>query len=251
LLASAFLAIALSASATVVAGWDTWVDLGGDTYDATVLNGVTGVAVGTADTSGGHPGWANWGGATAHNSGASVDGSWGTITDSAPSLGTNATDAVGLLNKTPSGEMTFTLVNTSGVSLDLEGFHFDGVRVRTSSPNAWELSILAGSAVTLGSVASGTVISDSTSPFLDRGNYDIDLTPLADRTLDNGESVIFQLAWTGGPGGTVAGGNNTMIDNVAITAVVVPEPSTFALGGFGMLLLLLARRNRRSQSRIP
>ena len=240
------LAGSLPVSGDVIVGWDAWVDEGGDTYNATFLNGATGVAVGTADTSGGHPGWANWGGSATHNWGASIDGTWGTITDSPPTTDVSAsTAAVGLLNKTPSGEMTFTVVNTSGVSLDLEGFHFDGFRARTAAPENWSLSILAGSGVTLGLVSSGTVVTDPDSPFLDRGDYDIDLTSLADRTLANGETVIFELAFTGGSG-AAAGGNNTMIDNIAITALVVPEPSTFALAGIGLLSLLMARRDRRS-----
>jgi hypothetical protein len=222
----------------VMAGWDTWVDAGGNVYHATVLNGATGVAVATADTVGGtYPGWANWGGATAHNSGASVDGTWGTVTDNPPGAGTNLTDAVGLLNNTPSGEMTFTIVNTSGGPWNLAGFHFDGVRVRTSAADDWELSILAGSAVTVGAVTNGTILSDGSSPFLDREDVDVDLTGLADRTLENGEVVIVRLAWTGGAGAN-AGGNNTMIDNVALTGVPLPEPPllTYSMSGEDMVL---------------
>jgi hypothetical protein len=209
----------------VVAGWDTWVDVsaGGDTYNNTLTNGATGQAVGTADTSGGHPGWANWGGSATHNYGASIDGTWGTVTNNPPTpTATGSTAAVGLLDKTPSGEMTFTITNTSGSTMELAGFHFDGVRVRTAAPQDWALSILTGSDATVGAVTNGTIITDTTSPFLDREDVDIDLTGLADRTLENGEVVIFELAWTGGSGGTPSGGNNTMIDNVALSGSILP-----------------------------
>ncbi|MFC7338783.1 autotransporter-associated beta strand repeat-containing protein [Haloferula chungangensis] len=210
------------ASAEVIAGWDAWSDEGGKTYNATVTNGASGQAVGTADTvDDTYPGWASWS-ASAHNNGASDDGSWGSITTSPPSTDVSAaTAAVGLLNRTPSGEMTFTITNTSEAAVDLTGFHFDGVRIRTSAPDAWTLSVLEGSAVTEGVVLSGTILTDGSSPFLDRDNVDIPLTGLADRRLEAGQTVIFELAFTGGTG-AVAGGNNTMIDNVAVIA----EPAT-------------------------
>jgi hypothetical protein len=127
--------------------------------------------------------------------------------------------------------MTFTIVNTSGGRWHLAGFHFDGVRVRTSAADDWELSILAGSAVTPGAVTNGTILSDGSSPFLDREDVDIDLTGLSDRTLEDGESVIFKLAWAGGAGAN-AGGNNTMIDNVALTGSSLPatEPPVLDYG---------------------
>ena len=89
--------------------------------------------------------------------------------------------------------------------------------------------------MTVGAVTNGTIITDATSPFLDREDVDIDLTGLADRTLENGEVVIFELAWTGGAGDPPSGGNNTMIDNVALSGSILPgtEPPTldYSLNG--------------------
>ena len=215
---SGILASAVPASGFVIAGWDTWDDSpyggGSDTYDAAVVYGVSAQAVGTQSDGIGWGPWANPG----FNNGASGDGTWGTVTgDVAPSTSTtNPTDATGLRNSTASGELTLTITNTSGSSLELASFHFDGYESRSKAPGDWTLSILEGSAVSEGLVSSG-VLPVSEDVFMPTGGFDIDLSGLAERTFEDGETVIFELAFTGGAGdGT--GGQNTMIDNVAVMA---------------------------------
>lgn len=243
ILSTGILASSVPASANIIAGWDTWVDQGSITYDATVVNGVSAQAVGT--DSGDGAGWGAWG----NDIGRSADGTWGTITgDVAPSTSiANDTDSVGLRNSVNSGKMTFTVTNTSGSALDLTSFHFDGIARFTKSPDEWALSILAGSAVTQQfNIATGVV--ENVGSFADRvgEGYDIDLTGLADRTFEDQEEVIFELAFTGGLDPD-SGGHNTMIDNVAIMAV--PEPTTMALiFGLSVFSLVLFRRSRGVKS---
>ncbi|MFO7724103.1 MAG: hypothetical protein R6V45_01025 [Oceanipulchritudo sp.] len=234
------LASAIPASGFVIAGWDTWEGGAPDTYDPSVVNGVSAQAVGTDE---GGIGWGPWPNDT-FNNGASGDGTWGTVTgDVAPSTSTaDATAATGLRNSTESGELTITITNTSDFGLDLTSFHFDATETLAKAPGDWALSILEGSAVSDGLITSGVLPVERPMP---AGGFDIDLTGLGDRTFGSGEDVVFQLAFTGGAGdGT--GGQNTMIDNVAVMAV--PEPSTVALiSGFSVFALVLFRRYRKAK----
>lgn len=222
---SGILASTIPASAIVIAGWDSWDDspngAGSDTYDATVVYGVSAQAVGTDR---GGIGWGPWANTT-FNNGASGDGTWGTaLGDVAPSTSTTSSlDATGLRNSTESGELTITITNTSGSALELASFHFDGYETRSKAPGDWTLSILEGSAVSEGLVASG-VLPISEDVLMPEGGFDIDLSGLTDTTFEDGETIIFELAFTGGEGdGT--GGQNSMIDNVAVMAAS-PELST-------------------------
>lgn len=234
------LASSIPASGVVIAGWDQWSHNTANTFDANYVNGVTAQMVGTSTSDG--AGWGSW----TNSAGTSTDGTWGTVTaDITPSLLNTAdgSESVGLRNSTNAGELTITLTNTSGSALDLTSFHFDGIARFTKSPADWSLSILAGSAVTQqANFATGSV--ERVGSFLDRTGegYDVDLSGLADTTFENGETVIFELAFTGGLDPD-SGGHNTMIDNVAVMAV--PEPSTVAfISGLSMLALVLFRRYR-------
>jgi fibronectin-binding autotransporter adhesin len=218
-----------TASAQILVGWDNWIDSGSDNYPATDLNGATGLAVGTAPE--GQFGWGNWNNSTYAN-GASADGTWGTSAEpGADSSTATSQAAVGLLNATSSGEMTFTITNTSGFTRDLTGFHFDGSEMLTKAAGSWTLSILAGSDVSIGEVQSGTLGVVRPMP---SGGFDVDLTGLPDRRLEPGEVVIFELAFTGGVGDG-SGGHNAMIDNVAVTASITLHVTTNADTGAGSL----------------
>ncbi|MFO7726497.1 MAG: hypothetical protein R6V45_13240, partial [Oceanipulchritudo sp.] len=218
---SGILASAVPASGFVIAGWDTWEGGSTDTYDATVVYGVSAQAVGTQSDGIGWGPWSNPG----FENGASGDGTWGTVTgDVAPSISTaDPTAATGLRNSTGSGELTITITNTSGSALELASFHFDGYESRSNAPGDWTLSILEGSALSEGLVTSGE-LPISEDVFMPEGGFDIDLSGLADTTFEDGETVIFELAFTGGTAdGT--GGQNAMIDNLAVMAAS-PEIST-------------------------
>lgn len=217
---SGILASAVPASGFLIAGWDTWDDsphgAGSDTYSASVVNGVTATAVGTDKDGIGWGPWAN----TTFNNGASGDGTWGTVVGevSASSATDDPTAATGLRNSTGSGELTITITNTSESAMELESFHFDAAETREKAPGDWTLSILAGSAVTEGEVTSGVLPIQLP---MEAGGFDIDLTGLADGTFAPGQTVTFELAFSGGEGdGT--GGQNTMVDNLAIMTAERP-----------------------------
>jgi hypothetical protein len=79
-------------------------------------------------------------------------------------------------------------------------------------------------------------------------SYSFDLSAIT--ALDNSASVYFRLvdaSTTAINLGVVATGGTDRVDNFTVTAtpVVVPEPSAMAIvGGFGMLVLVMAARRR-------
>jgi hypothetical protein len=231
-------------SGAIIAGWDSFVDVGSDTYNASVVNGVSAQAVGTSTNDG--AGWGPWPGKV---EGRSADGTWGTISgDVAPSTSTaNNSDSVGLRNAESEGTLTITLTNTSGSSLELTSFNFDAITRFTDGPDTWALSTGSGSDVTVQSdIAGGSVFN--TGAMANRtgseGNYDINLSGLTDTIFEDGEQVIFELAFTGGDVSSTSGGHNMMMDNLAVTAVA--EPSTIALiSGLAMFGFILYRRYRK------
>lgn len=246
LIFSGILSAGFSASGAIIAGWDTFdeTSAGSKTYNAPITNGVTAQAVGTSTDDG--AGWGAW----TNEDGRSPDGTWGTFASTTPPSTsiTNSTDSVGLRNAESAGELTITLTNNSGSALDLTYFYFDGITRFNDGPGDWSLSILAGSAVTQqADFATGSV--ENVGSFAARAGegYDIDLSGLADTTFEDGESVVFELAFTGGVVNSTSGGHNTMIDNMAIAAV--PEPATFALvSGLLILGITCHRRNRNRKS---
>jgi hypothetical protein len=63
-------------------------------------------------------------------------------------------------------------------------------------------------------------------------------------TLNNNALDVFRLYGTNVTGVAIAAGGTMKIDNFAIDATVVPEPSTMVLVGAGLLGLLASRRRR-------
>jgi hypothetical protein len=237
----AALAMPQGAQADLVAGWDTWVAVSTNTYDATKTNSASGQVVGTITNGvGSLGGFSN----ATFAYGASTDGTWGSLsTAPTPSIvAADATDAVGL-NATANGTFDFTITANAGSTIDFTSLNFDAWRRFANSANAWELSVLSGS-ITNGSITSGAVTQGNvTLADTDPHNFDIDLTGLADRTLAVGESAVFRLTFTGGNAGG-NGGNNMMMDNVGIFGNVgaVPEPSSLAVLGLAGIGMLVRRR---------
>lgn len=202
----AVLAGTMSASAGLIAGFDTW---GSTAASGVQLDGVT------ATAAYGAPPWQLSGGA------ASTDGTFGSVTTPAASTANTLVNTGIMLPNGADGNMVFTITDTTGTARDLTTFHFDFTRFRFGSAENWVLSVTGGD-LTNGDVESGTAGVFNTST--DLPDYDIDLTGLADFELDANGSVEFTLSFTGGNG---AIGQHSYLDNVGVSSV--PEPATLGL----------------------
>ncbi|MDF7823487.1 BNR-4 repeat-containing protein [Pontiellaceae bacterium B12227] len=195
----------------IIAGWDVWDS--GATPSASVLDpNVTASAVTTSEGSAWH---------TADERGASIDGSWGThegppIADT--TAGTNNNQNLELPNATTGGTITFTVSNNGTEDIELGAFHFDANAFRTKAARTYELSVVAGSDISAGTVytSAADAITVGGDDNLAHDDIDISLTDMADHTLAPGEAVQFLLAFSGGEGDG-SGGHDLWVDNVGIT----------------------------------
>ena len=199
----------------LIAGWETWSEVSADTWDATQITGVTAQAVGTPEAGGV---WFNFNNATVEN-GASSDGQYGNLGPTGADTSVAApTDGVTLSNGFD-GFIDFILTDTTGTDRTLTGFHFDLGAFRTNAATDWELSVLTGSDITVGSLATGTA-TVLAGPMQD--DESIDLTGLADNTLDANGSVTFRLNFTGGGAPeTTSSGHHLFLDNVGVTGLTL------------------------------
>ncbi|MFC7335941.1 PEP-CTERM sorting domain-containing protein [Haloferula chungangensis] len=223
ILICALAASSMTSSAALIAGWDA-----GDGA-ATYTNGVTATATVATGT------WSGTGDASLGAMGYSPDQTWGTLGVPAASINTSALS----LNNGTVGSIAFLVTDTTGIDSDLTTFHFDTGTLRPKSAVNWSLDITAGD-LTVGNVTSGAT-TPNTGGSWDWFNYDIDLTGLADNTLDANGSVTFTLSFTGVDDG--AGGHNQGLDNVGVSnSLPVPEPSALALGLLGTGFFFRRRR---------
>ncbi|MGJ8691645.1 MAG: GH39 family glycosyl hydrolase [Thalassotalea sp.] len=113
----------------------------------------------------------------------------------------------------------FTVTEAKGVDIDLGEFRFDTVTRGGGNTDSWTLEILSGGSLTAGVVASGNIEASWTANYL--GDVNVDLTQLADVTLNAGESVTFRLTFV------TAGNKNLDLDNVGVTSSGVTEGTIF------------------------
>lgn len=210
----------LSASAVLIAGWETWSNTG--TAAASQVNGATGSATDTV--------WSLF------QTAASTDGTFGTLVSPAADATTDlVNDGFALVNGAD-GYIDFT-ITAGAAAIELETFHMDMTRFRFGSAENWTLDIVAGdlSNTNVSSGSMGVYNADQNLP-----DFDLDLTGLADSQLDALGSVTFRLSLTGGNG---ALGQHTYVDNVALSGTVIPEPATMGLiVSFSGGLLFIRRR---------
>ncbi len=191
---------------TLIAGWEQWAS-GAGVKAAT--QSVAGLTATTTNNTGNNNGFGL-------DSDGSTDGTWGTLdTPSADATTDENADGYRLTNG-EDGSLDFVLTDTSGVARDLTMFHFDTGTFRPDAAHLWELEVVSGD-LTIGSVMSGDA-ANITGGVIDWYDYDIDLTGLADFTLDANGTVTFRLSFTGGSLGT--SGHHQYLDNVAISAIV-------------------------------
>jgi len=163
----------------------------------------------------------------------STDGTYGT-------MGSGAGGAAALYTTCSNGTVyaDFSLTNNTGASLILSNFCFDVYRASVNSPDSYTLSIVGGDLTLTNDFATGggwVVSGYSASPYTyDFPNdVDVDLSVLSDRTLADGESVVFRLS--------VSDSTPTVttpyifIDNIGIFGgTIIPESSTMSLVIIGM-----------------
>lgn len=200
---------------TLIAGWEQWASNGNKA--ATQTDGIT---TGTTSNNMG-----NDNGFGLFTDG-STDGTWGTLdTPTADATTDENADAYRLTNG-EDGSIDFVLTDTGGVDRDLALFQFDTATFRPDAANSWELSVVSGD-LTAGTIASG-IAPNVTGGVYDWYDVDIDLTGLADHTLDANGTVTFRLEFTGGTLG--ATGHHQTLDNVAISELV-SMPGDFDFDG--------------------
>ena len=133
-------------------------------------------------------------------------------------------------------------------------FHMDVIAFRPNAPRTYALNVLAGSDITEGNVftSDAPMNDNSTNAITHLGGglsghgqhdeIDLDLSALADHTLETGESAIVQIAFSNGTGS--GGGHHLFLDNVGFSGnfSAVPEPSGLAILGFAGIAVLVRRR---------
>lgn len=212
----------------VIAGWDTWNSTTSPTATATAP-GVTASA--TASAVGGTANWSNTDGSGDPGRGSSEDTSWGSFDgNGAPASSvTNVGGAnITATNAKNDAQVTFTITNNGASDIELDAFHFDALAFRPKAPRTYSLSVMPGSDITVGNVfTSGLPTNDNSTNAIthlagvlvghDRHDeIDLDLSGLADSTLEIGGTVIFQLEFSNGAGDG-SGGHHLFLDNVAVS----------------------------------
>ncbi len=222
-----------ASAATLVAGWDTFSS-GANSAPSQIAS------LTTADLSPGTGGnWSTWN----NNDGASSDGTFGSLSTAIASASTDIASAgvnLSLNRSQKPGSLIFTLTNDSATNRTMDGFYFDGAARFTQSAKVWTLTF---SGAISGTAATGTLNESGMMAAGAARNWAVDLTGLTDNVWEAGQAATFTLEFTGGATSDGSGGGQeTLVDNIGITATIIPEPSTLSLLGLSGLSLLLRRR---------
>ncbi|MDA3873529.1 MAG: PEP-CTERM sorting domain-containing protein [Kiritimatiellae bacterium] len=185
----------------------------------------------------------------ANGSFGSSDGSFGTESGA-------STSTTGLLVRGQHNEfiLTLTLTNTSGQAYLIDGFHFDfAPRSQDSGsngPNGFTLEYTSGGlGPTSTGIASQTelpyhITNSTTNAASNFPDFDYSLTSvLSDISLDDNESAIFTLTFLM-PDNNYSANVSSVVDNVAFSGSVIPEPGTIGLMllGLGVVGMSCAQR---------
>lgn len=236
-------------SAEVVFGIDDWDNTTAPTVTVTATD-ITATA--TASAAGG---WGLEGGGSAGR-GSSKDGTWGANLIGTPASTVTDTQAANfaLTNGKTDGEVTITITNNGATDLELGAFHLDAVAFRPNAARTYTLNVLEPdapgvSAISVGQVfqseddaitsLNGNLLTNDADPLThdQHDDIDIDLTGLADSTLEAGGTAIFQIAFSSGTGS--GGGHHLFLDNVGLTTassvtdqfVITSVPATDVVAG--------------------
>ncbi len=211
-------ALSVSAQPFLVAGWDTYSGDGFGTYNAPVAaSGISASFVLASEGIAWH---------VQDGRGASNDGTWGSVAIP-PTASTVAGEGVTnenleLSNATTGGTITFTITNNGSSDIELSSFHFDSYAFRPKAARAYELSVLAGGAISAGVLYTSVddEITSVAGAWNNGAHDDIDHAITgADTTLEVGGTVQFLLAFSSGVGDG-SGGHDLWVDNIAIASGV-------------------------------
>lgn len=225
---------ATSSSAVLLVGWDDW-----DSYSSVGATfspdqGIVGVTAGLSVGSNRRA--TSWG---------STSGEFGSVAGASTDPG-----ALILSNSNNALTATLTLTNDTGLDLELTAIHFDFAprtnALSQAGPRNFDLSYHSGDLGT-GPVAIGSesnlpiwITNSTTNAFSAYPGYDYNLSPaLSNITLANGQHATFRLVFSNFGSSDVG----SILDNVAVTGTVIPEPSNYAmcLGGLAVLALIIRR----------
>ncbi len=196
--------------AQIVAGFETWSS-GANLALGPGEASFTGTGTGTYTSDNG----------SISSEAPSTDGTFGSSTLATADATTESNNDGSRLINGQNHTYTFTFTNTSGSDIDLDAFHFDLGTRRPDSARTWTLSVDAGGSITSSAgFATGTI--DAGVPEVPTfTDIDVDLTGLADSTLDANGTAIFTLALTGGIPGSAD--HHGYLDNVALSSVPVQQ----------------------------
>lgn len=203
----------------LIAGWDTFEGTGaGGPVNASVT--ATDIAASFVTTTE-QQAWN-----VVDERGASVDASWGNH-PGPPTADTSSADTnnqnLELPNATTGGTVTFTITNNTTNNIELGAFHFDANAFRSKAARTYELSVIAGSDITAGTVytSAADAINDGGDDNLAHDDIDISLKDREDHTLEIGESAQFLLTFSGGEGDG-SGGHDLWVDNIGVSGAWHP-----------------------------
>ncbi len=203
------LAMAISASADTLAGYDSWNNPNKNTENKASFSQSYIFSKMTYSSA------TQWSQSGADR--GSGDGTYGSV-DGADT--NNEKFSSSLKTATDGAYLDIQIKNTGTNDLALTSFNFDGWKGFKGSVQNWTVEVLEGSDIKVGPVASGSFKTQRAKPGAGANDYeDVDVA-LTGMTLAKNQSATFRLTLK-----STTGTLDTHIDSVAITgSVVVPEP---------------------------
>ncbi len=215
------------ASADTLAQWTFELNTPADATDTTTISGLL-ADLGTGTASGLHAATAtDWTTPTGNGSANSLSANtWGIGDYFQFSVSSIGYQGLGIsFDQVSSGTgpgQFYVAYSSDGTTFTQFGSSY--TVLANSSPNSW---------------SSSTAITTT--------SFSFDLSSIT--TLNNAAAIYFRLvdaSTVSANGGTTAAGGTSRVDNFTISATPVPEPSVAAiLGGFGILGLFMAARQRK------
>jgi hypothetical protein len=157
-------------------------------------------------------------------------------------FGSSTADTVGYKINGGGGRIAVRIANNSGNDLELSSFLFDYLSIWLTGPQTVLLRYDYGAL----DDANGTLLATLAAPgesgvpaALDYPDFAVDLqSALTDYTLADGQVAVFGIEGADASSGTV----NGIVDNIAFTGTVIPEPATLGLVSMVAGGLLFVRR---------